>query len=165
MVKGYYCFCSEDDHSVDHLPHLLGTFPDSTIESVFYADVDQAGQITLVLSKSRGKFALRGWRYIEDGSYIPVLSLQPVLDKLVRENKDLNSTSIKRALGKLPPYDYSAQYPKFDNHDFDNIDFTQGDVVGWYLDDGTPSHAAKQPADNVYAYKKPSRKKTVYFLP
>lgn len=29
VVKGYYCFCSEEDHSVDHLPHLLGTFPDS----------------------------------------------------------------------------------------------------------------------------------------
>src|SRR5471032_658453 len=83
-VKGYYCFCSEEDQSVDHLPHLLGTFPDSTIESVFYADVDNTGQITLVLSKSHGKFALRSWRYIEDdGSYIPVQSLQPVLDKLV----------------------------------------------------------------------------------
>lgn len=164
VVKGYYCFCSEEDNSADHLPHLLGTFPDSTIESVFYADVDQAGQITLVLSKSHGKFALRGWRYIEDGSYIPVLSLQPVLDKLVRENKDLNATSIKRALAKLPPYDYSAQYPKFDNHDFDNIDFTQGDVVGWYLDDGTPSHAAKQPADNVYAYKKTFAEKDGLFL-
>ena len=163
-VKGYYCFCSEDDQSVDHLPHLLGTFPDSTIESVFYADVDQAGQITLVLSKSRGKFALRSWRYQEDGSYIPVVSLQPVLDNLVRKNKDLNSTQIKRALSQLPPYDYSAQYPTFDNPDFDNIDFTQGKIVGWYLDDGTPSHATKQPADNVYAYKKTFAEKDGLFL-
>lgn len=164
-VKGYYCFCSEEDQSVDHLPHLLGTFPDSTIESVFYADVDKAGQVTLVLSKSHGKFALRSWRYIEDdGSYIPVQSLQPVLDKLVRDNKDLNATLIKRALGQLPPYDYSAEYPKFGNPDFDNIDFTQGKVVGWYLDDGTPSTAAKQPADNVYAYKKTFAEKEGLFL-
>lgn len=163
-VKGYYCFCSEEDQSVDHLPHLLGTFPDSTIESVFYADVDNTGQITLVLSKSHGTFALRAWRYRPDGSYIPVPQLQPALDNLVRKSKDLNSTLIKRALGKLPPYDYNAQYPKTGNADFDQTDYTQGSVAGWYLDNGEPSHAEKQPADGVFFYKKTFAQKDGLFL-
>lgn len=163
-VKGYYCFCSQEDKSVDHLPHLLGTFPNSTIESVFYVDVDGAGQITLVLSKNQGKFALHGWRYMPDGSYISVPQLQPVLDILVRNNKDLSSTLVKRALGKLPPYDYSAQYPKSGNADFDQTDHTQGKVVGWYRDNGEPSSDTKQPAPDTFFYKKTFAQKDGLFL-
>jgi len=164
-VKGYYCFCDKDDQINDHLPHLFGTFPNATIESVFYADLDQDGQTTLVLSKSNDKFALQGWRYNKENSkYIPLPKLQPVLDPLISDNKNPNATVLKRALGKLPPYDYSAEYPKSGIADFDNIDFTQGKLVGWYLDDGTPSKVEKQPAGNVFFYKKTFAKKDGLFL-
>lgn len=164
-VKGYYCFCDNEDQRVDHLPHLLGTFPDSTIESVFYVDLDQAWQTTLVLSKSHNTFALRAWRYVpENSTYIPLPHLQPVLDKLVRNTKDLNATAIKRALRKLPPYDYTAQYPKTGNADFDQLDYTQGKIVGWYRDNGEPSPATKQPAAGVFFYKKTFAEKDGLFL-
>ena len=163
-VEGYYCFCDEDDPNANHKPQLLGTFPDSTIESVFYIDLDSDGQITLVLSKSHHQYALRGWRYQAENSYQPLPHLQPVLDRLVAQHNILNASLIKQELGKLPPYDYSMEYPKTGNADVDNLDFTQGKLVGWYRDSGERLSEATPLTDDLFFYKKTFTEKDGLFL-
>lgn len=159
-VKGYYCLCEQSNNQ----PRELDDYGNSTIESVFYADLGSKTQQMLVLFKNTDQYRVHAYQYQKSyDTYQKLTSLQPALDRLTKHNKVVNAALIKKALAKLESFDYSAKYIKSGIPDFDAVDHSQGVLVGYFGIDNNPVNANTLEAD-IYSYKKTFQKKDKRWL-
>ncbi|MGN8345902.1 toxin-antitoxin system YwqK family antitoxin [Pseudomonas sp. SMV71] len=151
-IVGYSCLCD----SPNGAPTVLDRYGDASIESVFYANLDSRLQTLIVLSRAKGQYALRGYRFVPStGEYRRLETLQPVLERIAARHKVLNAALVQKALGEWPPYDYSVTLPRTGVAEFDALDPADGTLVGYFGVDGVPASVG-QPAEDPHrdTYKK-----------
>ncbi|CAM3614413.1 MULTISPECIES: toxin-antitoxin system YwqK family antitoxin [Yersinia] len=164
-VNGYYCLC-EDEANPDPTQRTLDRFGHASIESVFFFDMDNAGPLTLVLSKTGKAYQLRAYRYWENGrGFVKVDKLQSALDKIISNQKAPTAVMIKTALAKLTPFDLAITYQPTGIAEFDAIDHLQGKLVSYFNEDEQPIPEPKDlfSTDAVF-YKKTYQQKEGLFL-
>ncbi|MFW9079144.1 toxin-antitoxin system YwqK family antitoxin [Pseudomonas sp. P2757] len=159
-VKGYYCVC---DSPVAE-PHLLDDFGAASIESVFLMSLDSEDPTRFVLFRQNGLYKIYAYKYNDnDRLYSRVANLQSALDRITAGQKHLDALTVKKALGRITPLNYRFYYEETGVPEFDQIDFSQGTLVGYYgqyydpLSDPTPD---AQP----YFFKKTYQEKDGRFL-
>lgn len=159
-VKGYYSPSQTPDHS----PQLLDNFGNASIESVFAMSLDHEIPTRFVLLKQQGRYQVRAYRYnANDHLYSQVGSLQKALDRIVDGKKTLDALTVKKALAQLTQLNHRFFFENSDIAEFDQIDHTQGTLVG-YFDDSQQLINHTPPGEEQMAYKKTFQKKDGRFL-
>lgn len=161
-VNLYYCFCDDIEVPEDR-QRKLDSFGNADIRSVFFYDMDGEGPITLVLGKRNNTNILRAYRYQENTHYFYKMgNLQKVLDRIASTSQKLDAITVKRALAKLTPLDYSVNYNITGVPEFDAIDHSLGTLVGFFDKEG---RLVSQTANNTtWSYKKTFAQKNDLFL-
>jgi antitoxin component YwqK of YwqJK toxin-antitoxin module len=140
-VKGYYCVCNTPEAN----PQLLDDFGQASIESVFLMSLDSEDPTRFVLFRENDRYRIYAYKYdANDHLYSRVTALQPALDRITAGQKRLDALTIKKALGLITPLNYRFYYEASGVPEFDQLDLTQGTLVGYYgqyydpLSDPTP---------------------------
>ena len=159
-VKGYYCVCDTPEAS----PQLLDDFGQASIESVFLMSLDSEDPTRFVLFRQNDRYKIYAYKYDNnDHLYNRVTRLQPALDRITEGHKHLDALTIKKALSRITPLNYRLYFEESGVTEFDQIDFSQGKLVGYYgqyydpLTDPTPDA-------EPYFFKKTYQEKDGRFL-
>lgn len=159
-VNGYYCQCNGDSGKRMN----LDTYGKASIAAVFHADLDSEGETTFVLSRNGTAYGLHAYRYERGGGrMVKVAALQPTLDAIVRGASSMDEAKVRAALASLQLIDYSIDYARTGNADFDAIEHGHGSLVGYFNIDGDllPGKPEDAPA---FAYKKTFQENDGHFL-
>ncbi|MEO8646835.1 hypothetical protein [Pseudomonas sp.] len=159
-VTGYYCLCQNPDRQ----PQALDTYGDASIEAVFNTALDNEHTTMLVLFKVKNRYGIRAYRFSDSPQvYVRLTRLQPALDRIAKDQKNLNAVMVRKALAKLSPFDYRIDYEESGITEFDQIDHTAGTLVSYFDDQKKP--VPDDPAsDSISTYKKTFQKKDGRFL-
>ena len=159
-VKGYYCVCDAPEAS----PQLLDDYGQATIESVFLMSLDSEDPTRFVLFRQNDRYKIYAYKYdANDHLYSRTTRLQSALDRITQGQKHLDALTIKKALSRITPLNYRLDYEASGVPEFDQIDFSQGKLVGYYgqyydpLPDPTPDA-------EPYFFKKTYQEKDGRFL-
>lgn len=159
-VKGYYCVCDAPEAS----PQLLDDYGQATIESVFLMSLDSEDPTRFVLFRQNDRYKIYPYKYdANDHLYSRTTRLQSALDRITQGQKHLDALTIKKALSRITPLNYRLDYEASGVPEFDQIDFSQGKLVGYYgqyydpLPDPTPDA-------EPYFFKKTYQEKDGRFL-
>ncbi|WP_440973826.1 toxin-antitoxin system YwqK family antitoxin [Pseudomonas koreensis] len=159
-VKGYYCVCDTPEAS----PQLLDDYGQATIESVFLMSLDSEDPTRFVLFRQNDRYKVYAYKYDAiDHLYSRITRLQSALDRITEGQKHLDALTIKKALSRITPLNYRLDYEASGVPEFDQIDFSQGKLVGYYgqyydpLPDPTPDA-------EPYFFKKTYQEKDGRFL-
>lgn len=159
-VKGYYCVCDAPEAS----PQLLDDYGQATIESVFLMSLDSEDPTRFVLFRQNDRYKIYAYKYdANDHLYSRTTRLQSALDRITQGQKHLDALTIKKALSRITPFNYRLDYEASGVPEFDQIDFSQGKLVGYYgqyydpLPDPTPDA-------EPYFFKKTYQEKDGRFL-
>ncbi|MEX5684354.1 toxin-antitoxin system YwqK family antitoxin [Pseudomonas silesiensis] len=159
-IKGYYCVCDTPDAS----PRLLDDFGLASIESVFIMSLDSEDPTRFVLFRQKGSYKVYAYKYdANDRLYNRVTSLQKALDRITKGQKRLDALTVKKALTQITPLNYRFHYEESGVPEFDKLDFSQGELVGYFGQDNKPLSAAS-PGTDQYFFKKTYQKKNGSFL-
>lgn len=159
-VKGYYCICDSDDEQ----PQLLDDFGAASIESVFLMPLDSEAPTRFVLFRQQAQYKVHAYKYDANNHlYSRVNGLQKALDRMTSGQKNLDALAIKKALAKLTPLNYRFYYEESGIPEFDQLDLTQGTLVG-YFDELTKPLSTASPGPGQHYYKKTFQEKDGRFL-
>lgn len=159
-VKGYYCLCDSGNEQ----PQLLDDFGAASIESVFLMPLDSEVPTRFVLFRQQAQYKVHAYKYdANDHLYSRVNGLQKALDRMTAGQKNLDALAIKKALAKLTPLNYRFYYEESGIPEFDQLDLTQGTLVG-YFDERTQPLGITSPGTGQHYYKKTFQEKDGRFL-